>query len=169
MGKKDLRAILSKSYAGIGDSSGSSSSSSSSSSTGNGGSGGSSGSGSSQWAVAQILEQRRKAVSKQVVAHNGAWMGGVTSTLLVRNSLRFYDWKTKAIVLVFAAYGGVLAGRWAMNIVTGRIAQFRRDFVLASLPANTYLVVSNTDTTYNTTTNDNNSDSGAVSSDTTTT
>eukprot|EP01066_Platyproteum_vivax_P009170 Platyproteum_vivax@DN4009_c0_g1_i3.p1 len=88
--------------------------------------------------VAEVLQRRQKAVSKQVVAHNGVWWGYGLGVFICLFSLRHYDYKTKCILFTAGAYGGSLAGRALFNMLTNWNGLYARDRFLGSLPAKTF-------------------------------
>eukprot|EP00919_Chromeraceae_sp_WS-2016_P059643 GHVR01141709.1.p1 GENE.GHVR01141709.1~~GHVR01141709.1.p1 ORF type:complete len:160 (-),score=11.68 GHVR01141709.1:183-662(-) len=88
--------------------------------------------------VVEILKTRQNSISKKAISHNG-WLFGMTAASFFSYfSFRSYDWKTKLLVLPFAAYGGAILGRCKGNLLTGRWSEDARDRFLGMLPARGY-------------------------------
>jgi len=89
--------------------------------------------------IVDILIKRQKSVRSKVIAQNGLWDGVVVASGVVAYSLRHYDYKTKLIILPFAAYGGSFIGRWTADFLCGRWRESAESRVLGQLPSKQYL------------------------------
>lgn len=89
--------------------------------------------------VLDILQTRQQGIHKKVISTNYKVGGAFGSTGLGAYLLRYYDYKTKLIVLPFLFYGGSWVGRWTGDLVTGRWSSNGRERYLASLPAHSWL------------------------------
>merc|ERR1712012_464070 len=56
--------------------------------------------------VVDILRRRQQSIKKQVIAHNGNYVGAATITGLAWWSFRRYNYQSRLIALPFLFYGG---------------------------------------------------------------
>ncbi|KAF8821268.1 putative integral membrane protein, DUF56 family protein [Cardiosporidium cionae] len=92
-------------------------------------------------AVEEILLTRQLSIHKRVVAHNMLWVGTFSFGLASLYTMRYYDYKSKLIVVPFALYGGSWIGRWIGDMLTGRLREYGRDRFLGNLPSMSYYSV----------------------------
>merc|ERR1719487_3254296 len=84
--------------------------------------------------IVDICRRRQESVRKQVIAHNGLWMGSGVFAGLTWWSFRLYNYQSRLIALPFMMYIGSFFGRVAGDVLMGRNSQFGRDAFLGSLP-----------------------------------
>ena len=91
--------------------------------------------------IVDILERRQSSVRRRVFSNIFAQMGTVIGAILTASSIKFYDLKTKCIVLPFATYGSFFVGRWTGDLFTKRWSEFYRDRFLGELPAQQFYII----------------------------
>lgn len=70
--------------------------------------------------ILDIVQTRQNGLIRRARTTLGSWCGSIISFSLVSYSIRFYDWKSKLIILPFTTYGGCLLGRFISHGITGR-------------------------------------------------
>ncbi|KAF8819357.1 putative integral membrane protein, DUF56 family protein [Cardiosporidium cionae] len=88
--------------------------------------------------IEEILITRQRSIHKRVVAHNMLWVGAFSFGLASLHTMRYYDYKSKLIVVPCALYGGSWIGRWIGDMLMGRLNEFGRDRFLGNLPSSSY-------------------------------
>eukprot|EP01053_Blabericola_migrator_P003429 Blabericola_migrator_1__3428@NODE_2009_length_3428_cov_249_755727_g1275_i0_p2_GENE_NODE_2009_length_3428_cov_249_755727_g1275_i0NODE_2009_length_3428_cov_249_755727_g1275_i0_p2_ORF_typecomplete_len173_score27_99_NODE_2009_length_3428_cov_249_755727_g1275_i029547 len=113
--RRDLRAILSKSYEETGAVD------------------------AERQQLLEIVQTRQKQVHRMMVTRAAGLIGAVLVPAGTWYSFRHYDHKGQAVPLPFALYGGNLVGRALAGWLTGRWSAPLREVSLGNLPAHRFL------------------------------
>ncbi|CRG93353.1 conserved Plasmodium protein, unknown function [Plasmodium gallinaceum] len=89
--------------------------------------------------ILNILNTRQKDVEKQVKCKMCSLMGFLLLPLYSFKHFRYYDAKSKIIILPFFSIAGIYLGSFFGNLITGRFSDYKRSKFLGTLPANVFL------------------------------
>ncbi|EUD70191.1 hypothetical protein YYG_04507 [Plasmodium vinckei petteri] len=89
--------------------------------------------------ILDILNTRQKDIEKQVKCKMYSFVGSILLPLYSLRMFKYYDIKSKAIMVPFFSIMGMYFGSFTGNLVTGRFNDYKRSKFLGTLPANVYL------------------------------
>ncbi|SCL96123.1 conserved Plasmodium protein, unknown function [Plasmodium chabaudi chabaudi] len=89
--------------------------------------------------ILDILNTRQKDIEKQVKCKMYSFVGSILLPLYSLRMFKYYDIKSKAIMIPFFSIMGMYFGSFTGNLVTGRFNDYKRSKFLGTLPANVYL------------------------------
>ncbi|ETB60699.1 hypothetical protein YYC_02318 [Plasmodium yoelii 17X] len=89
--------------------------------------------------ILDILNTRQKDIEKQVKCKMYSFVGSILLPLYSLRMFKYYDMKSKLIMVPFFSIMGMYLGLFSGNIITGRFSDYKRSKFLGTLPANVYL------------------------------
>ncbi|VWU49115.1 conserved protein, unknown function [Hepatocystis sp. ex Piliocolobus tephrosceles] len=89
--------------------------------------------------VLEILNIRQKDIERQVKCKLYSLIGICALPFYSYHKFRYYDAKTKLIILPFFSIAGMYLGLFFGNMITGRFSDYKRSKFLGTLPAHVFL------------------------------
>ncbi|GAW79080.1 hypothetical integral membrane protein, DUF56 family [Plasmodium gonderi] len=89
--------------------------------------------------ILNILNTRQRDIEKQVKCKMYSFIGCLLLPLYSLNKFRYYDAKSKIIIVPFFSIAGIYLGSFVGNLATGRFSDYKRSKFLGTLPANVFL------------------------------